>query len=129
MMVIMSNIAKYVLLFICLAVSFSFAYSVPDSTTLMVKVIDVNFVEDLYEDGTFEAWEEIECETMSEGKIKKIKIINNISDRELKIEKNQVLLITIKRIDAMSETDFVLTEDMILHLEVLRQCPSIHIKN
>lgn len=85
-------------------------------TTLRAKVIDVTFNEDIYEDGRTVAYEEIECEIRNG----KITIINYDYHTMNTIKANQYILLTIKETELISGDDFVIPNNMIHRLEIVK---------
>ena len=89
-------------------------------TTLRTKVIDVTFNEDIYEDGRTVAYEEIECEIRNGEGITKITIINYDYHTMSTIKANQYILLTIKETEWISGDDFVIPNNMIHRLEIVK---------
>ena len=91
-----------------------------DLTTLKAKVIDVTFNEDIYEDGRTVAYEEIECEIRNGEEITKITIMNYDYHTMNTIKANQYILLTIKETELISGDDFVIPNNMIHRLEIVK---------
>lgn len=89
-------------------------------TTLRAKVIDVTFNEDIYEDGRTVAYEEIECEIRNGEEITKITIINYDHHTMSTIKANQYILLTIKETEWISGDDFVIHNNVIHRLEIVK---------
>ena len=98
----------------------SCACSMHDLTTLKAKVIDVTFNEDIYEDGRTVAYEEIECEIRNGEEITKITIMNYDYHTMNTIKANQYILLTIKETELISGDDFVIPNNMIHRLEIVK---------
>lgn len=102
-----------------LVMTVSCTCSMQELTTLKAKVIDVTFIEDIYEDGCTVAYEEIECEIRNGEEITKVTIINNDYHTMNTIKANQYILLTIKKTEWISSDDYVIPNNMIHRLEIV----------